>query len=96
MLTGVSASAPLQLGLVGGPDQVDAYVSEDMVDDIIRRHYLHPSEDPNVTLRVIPEFGWHWPAFRTAPRSAVGLDLLDDLEPRARQVGSELLRGIPG
>lgn len=93
MLTGVSASAPLRLGLIGGEEEVEAYVSEVVLDDFMHRHYLRPSNEPNVTLRVVSEFGWQWPALRTAPRSAVGLDLLDSLEPRARQVGSELLLG---
>lgn len=95
MLTGVSASEPLRLGLIGGMDTVEAYVDEDALDGLMRRHHLQPTDSPNVVLRVIPKFGWSREGLRVAPRSAVALDLLDDLEPRARQVGSDLLREIP-
>ncbi len=92
MMTGISASAPLRLGLIGGDDSVEAYVSENALEDIARRHYLRPADDVNVVLRVAPSFGWTWPALRVAPSAAVALDLLDSPEPRARQVGHDLLR----
>ncbi|MFV2065015.1 MAG: helix-turn-helix domain-containing protein [Chloroflexota bacterium] len=92
MVTGVSASVPLRLGLIGGDDGVEAYVSENALEDVVRRHYLRPTDDVNVVLRVVPCFGWAWPELRVAPSAAVALDLLDSPEPRARQVGQELLR----
>jgi len=92
MMTGVSASAPLRLGLIGGDDSVEAYVSENVLEDLARRHYLRHTDDVNVVLRVVPSFDWTWPALRVAPSAAVALDLLDNPEPRARQVGHDLLR----
>lgn len=94
MLTGVSAASALRLGLVGGPDEVDAYVDHESLDDIIGRYRLRTSTDPNVTLRLVPAIGWSWPHAEVAPRPAVALDLLDHPEPRVRQVGSELLDRI--
>ncbi len=95
MLTGVSATTALRLGLVGGTDQVDAYVPRARLDSIVSRYHLRPSANPNVTLRVLPDIAWEWPPARIAPRPAVALDLLDHAEPRVRQVGSELLDRHP-
>ncbi len=92
MMTGVSASAPLRLGLIGGGDSVEAYVSENALEDVAQRHYLRHADDVNVVLRVVPSFDWTWPPLRVAPSAAVALDLLDNPEPRARQVGHDLLR----
>lgn len=94
MLTGVSATSALGPGLVGGPDEVDAYVDHTFLDDVVERYRLRPSTDPNVTLRLVPAIGWDWPPTDVAPRPAVALDLLDHAEPRVRQVGSELLERI--
>ena len=91
MLTGVSAASEYRLGLVGGTDQVDAYVPHILLDGVVSRYHLRPSADPNVTLRVVPPIGWEWPPAHIAPRPAVALDLLDHPEPRVRQVGDELL-----
>jgi excisionase family DNA binding protein len=91
MLTGVTAAHELRLGLVGGAPRVDAYVDGDAVDRLVAQYRLSRGGEPNVTLRRVPPFGLAWPPSRVAPRSAVGLDLLDDPDPRARQVGKELL-----
>lgn len=96
MLTGVSASAPLRLGLIGGPDRVEAYVGEREVEDVVRRHYLEPADDDaNVLLRVIPPLESPWPTREVAPSAAVALDLLEHPDPRAREIGHALLRGEP-
>lgn len=94
MLTGASAASELRLGLIGGGDRVDAYVDADHLEAVVRRHHLRPSSDANVTLRVVPSFGWAWPPARVAPIPAIALDLLDDPEPRSQQVGGKLLDGI--
>lgn len=94
MLTGTTGASELRLGLIGGADRVDAYVDAGHLETLVRHHHLRPSRDPNVTLRVVPSFGWVWPSARVAPIPAIALDLLDDPEPRARQVGDELLGGI--
>lgn len=94
MLTGASGASERRLGLIGGGGEVDAYVSEACLDTLVRRHHLRQSAEPNVTLRVVPQFSREWPPDRLAPTSAIALDLLDSPEPRARQVGDEVLRGI--
>jgi excisionase family DNA binding protein len=91
MLTGVSAASALHLGLVGGSDQVDAYIDQELLEALVARYHLRRSADPNVTLRLVPKIGWAWPPAPVAPRSAVALDLLDHSEPRVRDVGRELL-----
>jgi excisionase family DNA binding protein len=90
MLTGVTAAAELRLGLLAG-DTVDAYVAERALPGIVARHRLQESHDPNVVLRSVPSFVPSWPQRRIAPKAAVALDLLDDADPRSRQVGKELL-----
>lgn len=96
MLTGTSASGPLRLGLTGGPDSVEAYVSEHALQDVVRRYYLEPADDDaNVLLRVFPDLGSSWPSREVAPSAAVALDLLEHPDPRARQVGRDLLRAKP-
>ena len=58
---------------------------------IVHGHHLRPTREPNVTLRVVPDFGVIWPPVRIAPIPAIALDLLDSQEPRAQQVGIDLL-----
>jgi hypothetical protein len=94
MLTGASGASERRLGLIGGGGEVEAYVSEARLEALVRRHHLRPSADPNVTLRVVPQFTLEWRPDKLAPTSAIALDLLDSREPRARQVGDEVLRGI--
>ncbi len=94
MLTGASGASECRLGLVGGAGEVDAYVAEARLDAVVRLHHLRPSADPNVTLRAVPRFTARWPPDRLAPATAIALDLLDSPEPRARQVGDEVLREI--
>jgi excisionase family DNA binding protein len=94
MLTGATGAAEARLGLLGGAGGVDAYVSQDALERVVRRRRLRPSREPNVTLRVVASFGVPWPPARVAPLSAIALDLLDSEEPRARQVGAEVLRGL--
>lgn len=90
MLTGVTAAAELRLGLLAG-DKVDAYVAERALPGIVARHRLQESQDPNVVLRSVSSFVPSWPPGRIAPKAAVALDLLEDADPRSRQVGRELL-----
>jgi excisionase family DNA binding protein len=91
MLSGVSAAAPLGLGLFGGPDIVEGYVDERDLDAFVARWTLRPSAGPNVIIRVIPAFTSPAPFVHVAPRAAVALDLLEHEDPRARQVGGELI-----
>jgi len=93
MLTGATAASDLRLGLAG-VDTIDAYLDLAAYDDLVRRYHLQPSRDPNVILRVVPTFTSPWPPGPHAPTSAIALDLLEDQEPRARQVGAELMRSL--
>ena len=90
MLTGATAAAELRFGLIGG-DAVEAYVARPGLEHVVKEHRLRVAWEPNVVLRVVPDFGADWPLAAVAPRPAVGLDLLEDPEPRARQVGRDLL-----
>jgi hypothetical protein len=90
MLSGVTAAAELRLGLLAG-DTVDAYVDERALAALVARYGLLDSQEPNVILRVVPSFLPSWPPSHVAPRAAVALDLLEEDDPRSRQVGTELL-----
>lgn len=90
MLSGVTAAAELRLGLLAG-ETIDAYVGERELPTVIARHQLRESRDSNVILRVVPSFAASWPPSHVAPAAAVALDLLEDDDPRSRQVGKELL-----
>ncbi len=93
MLSGPTAAAELRLGLLAG-DAVDGYVDAGDVEALVRRHHLRRSRDPNVTLRVVPTFTDAWPLGRHAPLSAIALDLLDEPDPRTRQLGQDLLARV--
>lgn len=94
MLTGVAAAAEMRLGLLAG-DRVDAYVAQGSLPAIIARHRLQESLDPNVVLRAVTSFVPSWPPSRVAPSAAVALDLIEDEDPRSRQVGNELFGRLP-
>jgi excisionase family DNA binding protein len=90
MLTGVTGAIELRLGLVGG-GRIEAYVAEADLGRVSKDHRLRASREPNVTLRVVPDAGVDWPIAPVAPLPAVALDLLEDPEPRLRQVGRDVL-----
>lgn len=93
MLTGVTAAAELRLGLLAG-ETVDAYVDERALATLVARYGLRKSEEPNVILRVVPAFMPSWPPSHIASNAAVALDLIEEDDPRSRQVGTELLRRL--
>jgi excisionase family DNA binding protein len=93
MLSGASAASELGLGLLAG-EVVEGYVDARDLDEVVRLHHLRASRDPNVILRIVPSFAEAWPPARISPLSAVALDLLDDPDPRARTLGSQLLARI--
>jgi hypothetical protein len=77
--TGLAAKLP-ELHLEGGGNLLDAYVSEDTLNDIERR--FHPALNqarPNVQLRV-PSLAWVLD--HGVSRPVVAADLLDDPDPR--------------
>lgn len=95
-LTGASASPALALGLVGGPDIIDAYVRAADADVLRQRYSLRPSPEPNVRLRLVSD---DLPAALrqggAAPLAAVAIDLLEDPEPRLQQVGRAAMSRLP-
>ncbi len=90
MLTGATAAADLDLGLLTG-DMVEAYVDDGSLEKIRREYHLQSSREPNVVLRPVRRFAWAWPIAHYAPLPAIVLDLLEDLDPRTRQLGESLL-----
>ncbi len=95
MLTGVAAAAELRLGLLAG-ETVDAYVDEGVLPTVVATHRLRESQAPNVILRAVSSFMPSWPPSHVAPRAAIALDLIEDDDPRSRQIGSELLELLGG
>lgn len=95
MLTGVAAAAELRLGLLAG-ETVDAYVDEGVLPTVVATHRLRESQAPNVILRAVSSFMPSWPPSHVAPRAAIALDLIEDDDPRSRQIGSELLEVLGG
>ncbi len=93
MLTGATAATELRLGLLAH-DIVEAYVAEDQAADVIGRYHLRPGDEPNAILRIVPRFTPTWPFAHEAPIPAVVLDLLEDTDPRTRDVGEALLAGL--
>jgi hypothetical protein len=75
---------------------VDAYVDELELGNVVNRHHLRVSRDPNVVLRVVPSFTDRWARPHIASVSAVALDLLDDPDPRAREVAEQALAKLGG
>jgi excisionase family DNA binding protein len=90
MLTGATAAADLDLGLLTG-DMVEAYVDDGSLEKIRLEYHLQSSREPNVVLRPVRRFASAWPIAHYAPLPAIVLDLLEDLDPRTRQLGESLL-----
>lgn len=90
MLTGATAAADLDLGLLAG-EMVEAYVDDGALEKIRHEYHLQPSREPNVVLRPVQLFSSAWPIERYAPLPAIALDLLEDLDPRTRDLGGSLL-----
>ncbi len=90
MLAGASAASQLKLGPLAG-EMVDVYVDELELENVVNRHHLRASRDPNVVLRVVPRFTDRWARPHIAPVSAVVLDLLDDPDPRTREAAEQAL-----
>lgn len=88
--TGASAAVAVGIDLVA-PGLLDAYVSSERFDEIVKRYRLRESGDPNVTLRRVPEDVPFFDGRAVAPRAAVALDLLDEADPRSREAGKRAL-----
>lgn len=90
MRTGAAAGAARAAGLLA-PEHFDAYLSADRLSELTRQYRLRRSENPNVILRVTPTITSGWPDLPEAPAAAVALDLVEDPDPRTREVGASLL-----
>lgn len=88
MRTGISAAA--EVGLHGGPDEVEFYAPEDQRKLIIADHGLQSRQGP-VLVRWVPTAIWQHVAGEVAPWIAVLLDLLEHGDPRARREAREAL-----
>jgi excisionase family DNA binding protein len=89
-LSGANAANAHGLGLVPG-DEVDGYIAHGNVDALVAEFALQPRErDPNVLLRVLPA-GLCPIDNGVAPLACVALDLAEQSEPRAAQIGREAL-----
>jgi excisionase family DNA binding protein len=90
--SGVSAAAGLDL--VPGRE-ADGYISASSLSDFVQGHVLSPASagGGNVTLRVVPEEVWvdFLGDLEHAPEAAVGLDLVEEADPRTRAAGEDLL-----
>jgi excisionase family DNA binding protein len=101
MRSGVDAAEVAGGGVIGSNDRFEAYVRPEQVAELARRHHLHEDLEGSVVLRALPAGALPQPWPSVAPRMAIALDLLEDHEPRVRQVGRALLsrlgaeRGLP-
>lgn len=93
MLSGATAATQLGLGLLAH-DIVEGYVAADRAEDFVARYHLRASREPNVVLRAVAPFTQDWPPSHEAPLPAIALDLLEDPDPRAREVGDALIARI--
>lgn len=89
--TGPRFAADAGLGLIAPEAPVELYVDAATARRLERRYRLHPSDDPNVILRVVSDEVRDWLTEPVATRSAVALDLAEDRDPRAQQVAREAL-----
>ncbi len=90
--TGSSAVAG-DVDLVSPGDEIDAYVSREVLRTIDRRFRpAKESDQPNLTLRV-PNHPWTL-GFERAPLPVVAADLLQSREPRAARAGEDALRRL--
>jgi hypothetical protein len=92
VLTGQSAVAG-EIDLVSPSDEIEAYVSKDVLRTIERQFRpAKESDQPNLTLRV-PNQPWIH-KFSRAPLAVVSADLLLSSDARASRAGREALRKL--
>jgi hypothetical protein len=93
--SGISAAGEQDFGLIPGRE-ADGYLQASALRGFAARHALEPAEtDGNVRLRIVPKEAWApLEGRQAAPRSAVALDLAEDLDPRSSRAGREALRDL--
>jgi hypothetical protein len=95
--SGATGAQEHGFGLVAG-GQVEGYVRAADLDDFVAHHALEPTGvGGNVRARAVPDEAWRFlDDRRVAPRAAVTLDLLEDLDPRSAQAAHKALRELDG
>lgn len=94
MHSGLGAAEASGAGVISAGDRFEAYVPGERLPDIIRRYHLRQDPEGLVALRAVVPVALPEPLPQVAPPMAIALDLLEDHEPRARQVGHELLAAL--
>ena len=94
MHSGLGAAEASGVGVISAGDRFEAYVPGERLPDIIRRNHLRQDPEGLVALRAVLPVAPPEPLPQVAPPMAIALDLLEDHEPRARQVGHELLAAL--
>jgi len=94
MHSGLGAAETSGVGVIGAGNRFEAYVPDEHLPDIVGRNHLRTDPAGLVALRALPSVALLKPLPPVAPPMAIALDMLEDHEPRARQVGRELLAGL--
>ncbi|MEA2026286.1 MAG: type IV toxin-antitoxin system AbiEi family antitoxin [Chloroflexota bacterium] len=94
MYSGLGAAESSGVGVIGAGDRFEAYVPDEHLRDIISRNHLRQDPAGLVALRAVLPAALPKTLPPVAPSMAIALDLLEDHEPRARQVGHELLAAL--
>jgi hypothetical protein len=94
MHSGLSAAEASGVGVISAGDRFEAYVPGGRLPDIVGRNHLRGDPGGLVALRAVLPVAFPEPLPKVAPQMAIALDLLEDHEPRARQVGRELLAAL--
>jgi len=93
--SGISAAGEHSLDLVS-PSELDVYVCEDRVAELVAEHALSPVglSGANVVLRSVPAGAWHLQGRDVAPLAAVALDLASGSDSRSVRVAKKVLKGL--
>jgi hypothetical protein len=94
MHSGLGAAEASGVGVISAGNRFEAYVPDGRLPDIIRQDHLRQDPGGLVALRAVLPEALPEPLPQFAPPMAVALDLLEGHEPRARQVGGELLAAL--
>lgn len=94
VLGGVSAAFSVGADLLGIIDELEAYVDEIKLAEIVDSFALiEGAERPNVVLRVVAHNLWPFPDnTHIAPAAVVVTDLLEHSDQRVRRAGEMLIR----
>ena len=94
MHSGLGAAEASGAGVISAGDRFEAYVPSERLPDIVRHYHLRGDPAGLVALRAVRPAVLPEPQPPVAPPMAIALDLLEDHEPRARQVGHDLLAAL--